>query len=319
VIGISGATRCGKGTLTKNLRNIFHGIHPFSIISEDYYVDYENLVKTGADLELPENTDFTQMITDIDDRITCFKKMSTDKSILVVEGFLLFHDPRIIQLMDVKIWLEISEETMYQRRMKTKKVEDAYFQEKIIPGYRKYKKDCDMMKGLIHINGEVEEKKVLEQVMTAVPLLRECSTIITPVDNSFKRKIVMFWVGLKSEGNLVFLKKLIDIEDVILLKSFDSYLNDKDAVKDLWCALGKMIINWRIVILLEYSGAIQFFGLPQLKRIPKSVREFDVILNQINNTNLEDKRKFVTFNEDECRECRMVFSHEELVKVLSIS
>jgi len=66
-----------------------------------------------------------------------FKLASSDY--IILEGFMLFYDPRIVNLIDVKFWLDIDKETCYTRRMSTTPVPEDYFLEFLWPNYVYYR------------------------------------------------------------------------------------------------------------------------------------------------------------------------------------
>ena len=53
--------------------------------------------------------------------------------LIVVESFILFKSEEIRKLCNIKIYLDISEDTMHKRRMDTTTVTEEYFKQCIVP------------------------------------------------------------------------------------------------------------------------------------------------------------------------------------------
>lgn len=113
VIGISGASRSGKGELSGALVEKFaeNGTH----ISQDDYFD-KKLAKTHKDkFEWSGSIRHDNMLRDVAQAIQDQKY-----PIIVIEGFRAFHDKHLVELMDLVVWIEVSKATIFQRRHDTK-------------------------------------------------------------------------------------------------------------------------------------------------------------------------------------------------------
>lgn len=95
-------------------------------------------------------------------------KTQRNFDVLIVESFVLFHNPSIRNLCDLKIYIDVPESVMHDRRMNTTKVTEPYFQECIIPNARNYRKLIDQEKDVVIISGELPEKAIFDQVVSRI-------------------------------------------------------------------------------------------------------------------------------------------------------
>merc|ERR1712048_701496 len=88
---------------------------------------------------------------------------------VILEGFLLFHDERLVQLMDYMFWLEVPRDTCRFRRMITKRVPEEYFTNNIWPCYEKYRKTTfeneETSNKLTQIDGTMATQLVLQTAL----------------------------------------------------------------------------------------------------------------------------------------------------------
>jgi len=174
-IGISGATRSGKSTLTSQLKNQYETI---KTIHQDEYFNLKKIVENGNNWELPNVIDHDDFIKDI---LQAKKELKEEKQneqfrFLILEGFQLYCERRIFDLVDIKIWLEIPEDVIYERRMRTKPQTDEYFQNLILPSYREYKLGCDQMENVFKIDGTKSKELIF---MECIQIIDEYITKIS--------------------------------------------------------------------------------------------------------------------------------------------
>ena len=60
--------------------------------------------------EVPEAIDHDRVLQQVQ------SALRSSARYVVVEGFMVFHDPRLVALMDKKIFITVTEETCFQRR-----------------------------------------------------------------------------------------------------------------------------------------------------------------------------------------------------------
>eukprot|EP01084_Bolivina_argentea_P029289 54351_1 len=177
VIGVSGATRSGKGTLSKKLFYELGGKNLCILLCQDQFFDRKTIYQElNGNWEDPRALNHDAFLSKINDTI---KKLKTDVATgvntnqmikyLILEGFLLFHDNRIVDLMHYKYWLDINKQTCYNRRMHTKRVPENYFHKNLWPCYQKYRKSVFKNKQLVsemtQIDGMLRTQTILQTAL----------------------------------------------------------------------------------------------------------------------------------------------------------
>jgi uridine kinase len=169
IVGIGGCSRCGKTTLTKELQYQFNNlsdINPeFIKVSSTMHLDRyfnmakirNNQVKTNSgnyygNWEFPGALDWDEFYSDIKKKI---KEMSENiknssnknqKGILFIEGFLLFspllsnsnEENNYLNLYDYYIYISLDKSKAKERRMRTTRVPDDYYECILWPEHIKY-------------------------------------------------------------------------------------------------------------------------------------------------------------------------------------
>ena len=137
IIGIAGGTGSGKTTLTRKLVETF-GSDVAVLCHDSYYkahddLPYEERVKLNYDC--PEAFDTDRMVADlkklkagqaIDCPVYDFSAHNRSKQtchveskkVIVVEGILIFADPRLCDLMNIKIFVDTDADVRLARRIK---------------------------------------------------------------------------------------------------------------------------------------------------------------------------------------------------------
>ena len=138
LIGVSGGSASGKSSISKYIHNYF-GQKKCGIIEVDSYyndlrhIDFEEREKKNFDhpnafdfnflyeqlIALKNNSSIEIPIYDYKThtRKNDFKKISNQK-IIVIEGILTFHDKRVRDILDMKIFVDTSEKVRMERRIK---------------------------------------------------------------------------------------------------------------------------------------------------------------------------------------------------------
>lgn len=206
VIGISGITGGGKTTLATRMfvflsdsknANIFDGIHinKVILINQDKYfyardsphhkwipeinfinreilsaIDMDgfagDLVETVADLRKNDDLNGSPTITEVDStRIAV--------NILLVEGFLIYNDPRINQLCQLRFHIYLSYDIGLKRRLKRtfKHINpkpEWYYEHFIWPMYQKHLNEVPTKNDLIYLNGEQHVDDVFNQAHDSI-------------------------------------------------------------------------------------------------------------------------------------------------------
>ena len=138
LIGVCGGSASGKSSISKHIHNYF-GQKKCGIIEVDSYyndlrhIDFEEREKKNFDhpnafdfnflyeqlIALKNNSSIEIPIYDYKThtRKNDFKKISNQK-IIVIEGILTFHNKRVRDILDMKIFVDTSEKVRMERRIK---------------------------------------------------------------------------------------------------------------------------------------------------------------------------------------------------------
>lgn len=184
VIGISGATRSGKTSLASHLF-VELGDDNCKWLCQDKHfmrkVIYEQL---NGNWEDPRALNHDAYLKKIKQVIEQFKEPNIENEsdppstkYVILEGFLLFYDKRLVELLDYKFWLEISKQVCHDRRMNTKPVEEDYFANNVWPGYQKYRKrvfDSDeLVTDVTEIDGTINIHEIVKTALNKMGIKYE--------------------------------------------------------------------------------------------------------------------------------------------------
>lgn len=156
-VGICGPSNSGKSSLCEALTKKYHA----EWVEVDHYLkDKKEIPFTGKyrNWELPQNHKFDMLFKDlkklsqgkiINHPIYSFKKgkikgyrQIKPKKIIFVEGFYLFSDKNIRELLNIKIYLNIPIKEFLKRRICTEEkyewTQKEYLNKIVIPMYKKY-------------------------------------------------------------------------------------------------------------------------------------------------------------------------------------
>lgn len=138
IIGITGGTGSGKTTLVENLKNSFPE-ETIALISQDsYYNKTDELTleeKIRINFDHPEAIDFDLLASHIEDlkkgnniEQPCYSFTDHNrieetvtvypKIIIIVEGILIFNDKRLLNLFDLKLFIDADADVRLIRRIK---------------------------------------------------------------------------------------------------------------------------------------------------------------------------------------------------------
>ena len=137
VIGIAGGTGSGKTTLTQALEEKFSG-RTTVIYQDNYYKRQDHLTfeeRTRVNYDSPDAFDIDLMAAHIED-LKAMRPVQgpvydfsihnrTDEtvdiqpeSVILVEGILLLHEPRLCSLLDIKLFVDADADVRILRRIK---------------------------------------------------------------------------------------------------------------------------------------------------------------------------------------------------------
>lgn len=155
IIGICGGSGSGKSTVTKKLIELI-GRENVSVIEQDSYykdqsnLDFEERVKTNYDHPLAFDNDLLfqhlQMLKEgksIEKPIYNFalhnrskeKEIVEPKPIIILEGILIFNEINLIDIMDIKVFVDTDADVRIIRRIKRDMLERGRSLDSVIEQY----------------------------------------------------------------------------------------------------------------------------------------------------------------------------------------
>lgn len=113
IVGIGGISRSGKSTLASQIVKELRHCNTYIINMDDYVFSSAQIPKIAElpNWEHPESINYSKIISEINS-----KQVHYD--IILVEGHLAFANDELFKLYDTTIFLEVSKETFYTRRLK---------------------------------------------------------------------------------------------------------------------------------------------------------------------------------------------------------
>ena len=175
VVAVTGATRSGKTLLTDKLFNkliLDLDYRVVKILQDRYFLDFHTLtarVRKGDTINWddPRAIDWDKFYEDIVHQKGLFPVNDDSvKNFLFVEGFMCLYEERLRKLFDVIIWLEIDEQTCFERRMFSKPVTTTYFHTNLWPNYTSYRNLIfkEVKSPVIVIDGALRKEEVFKKV-----------------------------------------------------------------------------------------------------------------------------------------------------------
>lgn len=134
IIGIGGCSRSGKSSLARQINDALDNNRVLLLDMDDFVLPASEIPKINdrTDWERPESVDFRQLVQTIKD--------NEDYDVIVVEGILIFANQELVELMDTKIWMQISRKAFLERRKKETRwgEEPDWFLDHVWDSYIKY-------------------------------------------------------------------------------------------------------------------------------------------------------------------------------------
>jgi len=138
IVGISGGTGSGKTRAAKNLLLRFNPSEIALIEQDSYYKDLKNISfkeREKVNFDHPDSIDFDLMYNDLKTLINTGnisipmydykmhlrkskKQTIKGKKVIVIEGIFSLYDSRVRELMDLKIYVDTSDDIRVMRRIK---------------------------------------------------------------------------------------------------------------------------------------------------------------------------------------------------------
>jgi uridine kinase len=177
VIGIAGGSGSGKTTFVKRLRNLFSEDDVCLLSQDNYYKkrdEQETDENNQKNFDLPTSFREHDFITDVEKLIngdvveiteyTFNNALAETRTIeykpakvLIIEGLFVYHFKEIANLMDLKIFVDVSSHLKLIRRIYRDQEERNYplddvlyrYEKHVFPSFEKYilpyKKECDIV------------------------------------------------------------------------------------------------------------------------------------------------------------------------------
>ncbi len=189
ILGVCGGSGSGKTTFIQALRAVFAPEELCLLSQDNYYrpIEQQSIDKDGVvNFDLPESIDNEQFYNDIQDLVAgkeilieeyAFNNEKAEKQqlrfqpapLLVIEGIFVFHEARIRELMDVKIFIDAKDHLRIIRRIKRDQVERNYpiddvlyrFEHHVRPAYEEFIAPYMAYADLVVVNNQSFEKGLL--------------------------------------------------------------------------------------------------------------------------------------------------------------
>ena len=137
VLGISGCTRSGKSTLASALAEAL-GASKTAVIRQDRFASKRLAAQVESGWESTDSIDFKAFRDAV-------VEASKSKHFVIVEGFRAFASRPpggVVDLLHHLIWIELSREACYERRMATMPVTEEDFDRHLWPRHDEYRRSC---------------------------------------------------------------------------------------------------------------------------------------------------------------------------------
>lgn len=197
MIGITGGTASGKTTTVEKIIS-HYGNDQVAILAQDaYYKSHEHLCftdRSALNFDHPSAIDFDLLYKhlwllkkgeSIASPIYSFTKhlrtsktkRISPKKILIVEGILIFHDRRIVKLLDLKVFLEASESIRLERRIerdcsergRTEEEIKKRFQNTLKPMHNLYIEPSKKIADVVILNDK-NSNDAFRSLLTCIPI-----------------------------------------------------------------------------------------------------------------------------------------------------
>ena len=178
MVGLSGASGVGKTTLAKGLAKRFAS--PIAPICMDNFRKKQRFMPKTQDgrpnWESPGSIDFEKLCAYLDNVKVEILAQPTehlpDTIIIVVEGFLLFHNKAMCERLHVHLWVEADCDTCLRRRLRRNSRKDPDCASKycntVWPQYQLYRQEqLNNVPAAVHLNGTTLAPQLLNLAVAA--------------------------------------------------------------------------------------------------------------------------------------------------------
>ncbi|NLR93177.1 MULTISPECIES: uridine kinase [Flammeovirga] len=166
IIGITGGSGSGKTTFINNLVDMIGEENICTVSQDNYYIEKEKQpedAKGIKNFDTPYSIDLEKFYQDLQrlkkgeevhikeytfNNAEAEPKMLTfiPKRVIILEGIFVFHDPRVLEMIDLKLFIEAKAHLKLSRRIKRDNVERGYdindvlyrYENHVMPAYENY-------------------------------------------------------------------------------------------------------------------------------------------------------------------------------------
>lgn len=155
IIGICGGTGSGKTTIARRIMEAVKGESVILVEQDSYYRNLEDMpldARRQTNFDHPDSIDSEMLVNHLKrlkggqfiempiyDFKTHTRKPETEhiepKSVVIVEGILIFSEPRILNLLDVKVFVDTPDDIRFIRRLQRDITERGRTAESVIAQY----------------------------------------------------------------------------------------------------------------------------------------------------------------------------------------
>ncbi len=155
IIGICGGTGSGKTTIARKIMEAVKGESVILVEQDSYYRNLEDMpldARRQTNFDHPDSIDSEMLVNHLKrlkggqfiempvyDFVTHTRKSATEhiepKSVVIVEGILIFSEPRILNLLDVKVFVDTPDDIRFIRRLQRDITERGRTAESVIAQY----------------------------------------------------------------------------------------------------------------------------------------------------------------------------------------
>ncbi len=210
LVGVAGSSGSGKTTASKFIAEKYGG-RCVVISSDNYYRGKSKMPATATSFDHPDSIDFPRLVADLkklkagqdidmpeydfsvsEQKDTTIKVKPSD--IVVVEGILIFYYPELLELFDIKVFvdtdIEICKERRIDRDMKGRGRERAaiiqQWDQQVLPAYQQFVEPTKYCANVI-VNNNEETVHLQSQIKKILPIINSlhklANSIISVVSN----------------------------------------------------------------------------------------------------------------------------------------
>lgn len=155
VVGIAGGTCSGKTSVSRKLRSSVGDDHAATLQQDSYYRDLRDLTpeeRSRWNFDRPEAFDYDLLVDHIS-KITAGESVKMPvysftnhtrtsdynlvepKSLVIIEGILVLHEPRVRDFLDFKVFIDEEPDVRFARRLQRDEVERGRSSQSVIVQY----------------------------------------------------------------------------------------------------------------------------------------------------------------------------------------